>query len=89
MKILLIAPDLESKYVKAPKGFKILYPIMFSTSGLQLLAALTPEHHEVEIIDETIGEKINYNRQLRWNFVFFSDDNICVIPNTPKNFLRH
>lgn len=63
MKILLIAPDLESKYVKSPKGFKIPYPIMFSTSGLQLLAALTPEHHEIEIIDETIGEKINYNRK--------------------------
>jgi len=63
MKILLIAPDLESKYVKSPKGFKIPYPIMFSTSGLQLLAALTPEHHDVEIIDETIGEKVNYNEK--------------------------
>jgi hypothetical protein len=40
MNIYLIAPDLESKYHKSPKGFKIPYPIMFSTSGLQLLAAL-------------------------------------------------
>jgi radical SAM superfamily enzyme YgiQ (UPF0313 family) len=63
MKILLIAPDLESKYKRSPKGFKIPYPIMFSTSGLQLLAALTPEHHEIQIIDETIGEKVNYDEK--------------------------
>lgn len=63
MKILLVAPDLESKYKKSPKGFKIPYPIMFSTSGLQLLAALTPEHHEIKIVDETIGEKINFNEK--------------------------
>jgi hypothetical protein len=41
MNILLVAPDLESKYKKSAKGFNIPYPIMFSTSGLQLLAALT------------------------------------------------
>ncbi|MDP4181009.1 MAG: radical SAM protein [Bacillota bacterium] len=61
MKILLIAPDLESKFQKSPKGFKIPYPIMFSTCGLQMLAALTPLHHDIHIVDETIGEKINYD----------------------------
>lgn len=61
MKILLIAPDLESKFKKSPKGFNIPYPIMFSTCGLQLLAALAPEEHEVKIVDETIGEKFSFD----------------------------
>ena len=61
MNIYLIAPDLESKFHKSPKGFKIPYPIMFSTSGLQLLAALTPEHHEIRVVDETIGERVDFD----------------------------
>ena len=61
MNIYLIAPDLENKFHKSPKGFKIPYPIMFSTSGLQLLAALTPEHHVIKVVDETIGEKVDYD----------------------------
>jgi len=61
MNIYLIAPDLENKYHQSPKGFKIPYPLMFSTSGLQLLAALTPDHHEIKVVDETIGEKVDYN----------------------------
>ena len=61
MFIYLIAPDLESKYYKSPKGFNIPYPIMFSTSGLQLLAALTPKRHNIKVVDETIGEKVDYD----------------------------
>ena len=61
MNIYLIAPDLESKFHKSPKGFKVPYPIMFSTSGLQLLAALTPEHHNIKVVDETIGEKVDFD----------------------------
>jgi len=61
MNVYLIAPDLESKFHKSPKGFKIPYPIMFSTSGLQLLAALTPEHHNIRVVDETIGEKVDFD----------------------------
>lgn len=61
MKILLIAPDLESKFQKTGKGFKIPYPIMFSTSGLQILAALTPDHHDIKLVDETINEKVDFN----------------------------
>jgi len=61
MNIYLIAPDLESKFHKSPKGFKIPYPIMFSTSGLQLLAALTPEDHDIKVVDETIGEKVDFD----------------------------
>lgn len=57
MRIQLIAPDIESKFQKSSKGFKIPYPIMFSTSGLQILAALTPEKHEISLIDETIGRR--------------------------------
>jgi radical SAM superfamily enzyme YgiQ (UPF0313 family) len=34
---------------------------MFSTSGLQLLAALTPEHHNIKVVDETIGEKVDFD----------------------------
>lgn len=60
MRIQLIAPDIESKFHKSSEGFKIPYPIMFSTSGLQILAALTPERHEIILIDETIGEKVDY-----------------------------
>ncbi len=61
MKIYLISPDLESKFHKSPKGFKIPYPILFSTSGLQILAALTPEEHEIKVVDETIGEKVDFD----------------------------
>ena len=61
MVIYLIAPDLESKYHKSPKGFKIPYPLMFSTSGLQLLAALTPKEHRIKVVDETIGEKVDFD----------------------------
>lgn len=61
MNIYLIAPDLESKFHKSPEGFNIPYPIMFSTSGLQLLAALTPKRHSVKVVDETIGEKVDYD----------------------------
>ena len=61
MNIYLIAPDLESKFHKSPKGFKIPYPIMFSTSGLQLLAALTPKSHTIKVVDETIGEKVDFD----------------------------
>jgi len=63
MNILLVAPDLESKFKKSAKGFNIPYPIMFSTSGLQLLAALTPEKHRIKLVDETIGQKINYDEK--------------------------
>ncbi len=70
MKILLIAPDLESKFKKSPKGFNIPYPIMFSTCGLQLLAALTPEEHYIKIVDETINEKIDYDGD--WDLVGIS-----------------
>lgn len=61
MRIQLIAPDIESKFHKSSKGFNIPYPIMFSTSGLQILAALTPENHEIRLVDETIGEKVDYD----------------------------
>ncbi|MCL1838731.1 MAG: B12-binding domain-containing radical SAM protein [Propionibacteriaceae bacterium] len=61
MNIYLIAPDLESRFHKSPEGFKIPYPIMFSTSGLQLLAALTPANHTIKVVDETIGEKVDYD----------------------------
>lgn len=61
MNIYLIAPDLESKFHKSEKGFDIPYPLMFSTSGLQLLAALTPEEHNIKVVDETIGEKVDYD----------------------------
>ena len=61
MKILLIAPDIESKFARSKRGFKIPYPIMFSTSGLQLLGALTPSRHFIKIVDETIGEKVDYD----------------------------
>ena len=70
MKILLIAPDLESKFKKSEKGFDIPYPIMFSTCGLQLLAALTPEEHYVKIVDETINEKFSYDEP--WDLVGIS-----------------
>ena len=60
MDIYLIAPDLDSKFHRSPKGFRIPYPIMFSTSGLQLLAALTPKRHSVKVVDETIGEKVDF-----------------------------
>jgi radical SAM superfamily enzyme YgiQ (UPF0313 family) len=61
MKILLIAPDLESKFQKSAKGFNIPYPIMFSTSGLQILAALTPDYHDIKLVDEAINEKVNFD----------------------------
>lgn len=61
MNIYLIAPDLESKFHNSPQGFKIPYPIMFSTSGLQLLAALTPKRHSIKVVDETIGEKVDFD----------------------------
>ena len=60
MRILLIAPDIESKFARSKRGFKIPYPIMFSTSGLQLLGALTPSRHFIKIVDETIGEKVDF-----------------------------
>jgi len=60
MNILLIAPDIESKFARSKRGFKIPYPIMFSTSGLQLLGALTPSRHFIKIVDETLGEKVDY-----------------------------
>jgi len=34
---------------------------MFSTSGLQLLAALTPKTHTIKVVDETIGEKVDFD----------------------------
>lgn len=61
MNIYLIAPDLESKFHKSDKGFDIPYPLMFSTSGLQLLAALTPKEHTIKVVDEAIGEKVDYS----------------------------
>lgn len=61
MNILLIAPDIESKFARSKRGFKIPYPIMFSTCGLQLLGALTPPKHTIKIVDETIGEKVDFN----------------------------
>ncbi|MDR3363818.1 MAG: B12-binding domain-containing radical SAM protein, partial [Clostridiales Family XIII bacterium] len=61
MNIYLIAPDIESKFHKSEDGFNIPYPLMFSTSGLQMLAALTPERHTVKVVDETIGEKVDYD----------------------------
>ncbi|MDR0571125.1 MAG: B12-binding domain-containing radical SAM protein [Clostridiales Family XIII bacterium] len=67
MRILLIAPDLESKFKKSPKGFNIPYPIMFSTCGLQLLAALTPEEYYVRIVDETVNERVPYDEH--WDLV--------------------
>ncbi|MDR3294225.1 MAG: B12-binding domain-containing radical SAM protein [Clostridiales Family XIII bacterium] len=70
MKILLVAPDLESKFKKSERGFTIPYPIMFSTCGLQLLAALTPAEHEIRIVDETINEKPNYGTD--WDLVGIS-----------------
>jgi len=60
MNILLIAPDIESKFARSKRGFRIPYPITFSTCGLQLLGALTNASHSVKIVDETIGEKVDY-----------------------------
>jgi radical SAM superfamily enzyme YgiQ (UPF0313 family) len=70
MRIQLIAPDLESKFKKSKKGFNIPYPIMFSTSGLQLLAALTPEEHFIRIVDETLNEKVDYDSE--WDLIGLS-----------------
>jgi len=61
MKILLIAPDIESKFARSKRGFKIPYPITFSTCGLQLLGALTPPGHSIRIVDETLGEKVDFD----------------------------
>ena len=61
MNILLIAPDIESKFAVSKKGFKIPYPIMFSSCGLQLLGALTDSRHHIKIVDETIGEVVDFN----------------------------
>lgn len=61
MNILLIAPDIESKFARSKRGFKIPYPITFSTCGLQLLGALTPPGHSIRIVDETLGEKVNFD----------------------------
>jgi radical SAM superfamily enzyme YgiQ (UPF0313 family) len=70
MRIQLIAPDLESKFKKDPKGFNIPYPITFSTSGLQLLAKLTSEEHFVRIVDETLNEKVDYDSD--WDLIGLS-----------------
>lgn len=57
----LIAPDLESKFDKPREGFKKPYPIMFSAGGLRLLAAPTPEHRGIKAVDETVGEKADFD----------------------------
>lgn len=61
MNIYLISPDFESKFHNSAREIKMPNPIMFSTSGLQLLAALTPKRHNIKVVDETIGEKVDFD----------------------------
>ena len=54
-KIVLINPGFEPSFWSMTYSLKIFgRDAMMPTSALPLLAALTPSHHEVRIIDEAV-----------------------------------
>ncbi len=53
MKITLINPKAGSQL----EGVMPMFPY-----GLQIVAALTPDQHQIEIIDETIGQEIDFDK---------------------------
>jgi radical SAM superfamily enzyme YgiQ (UPF0313 family) len=61
MKILLICPRAENDYHDSGAWAKVSTAILFVPSGLQLLAAITPPEHEVQIIDEHINQKVDFD----------------------------
>ncbi len=63
MKILLIQPHLsilQKNYLKRSVG-KAMNKFYAPPLTLEQLYAITPEEHEVQIVDERIGKKINYD----------------------------
>jgi len=72
MKILLISPS-KNPQMKKPKG------LMIPQLGLHILAALTPQEHEVKIVEEEIKD-VNLDEEC--DLVGLS----CMTANAPRAY---
>jgi len=62
MKILLIQPRMSAtKTILKEYIDRINYKLFFSSFTLEQLSGIIPKEHDVTIIDEKIGKKINFN----------------------------